>query len=132
MDPKAGARCVPCAPPRAHRPGVLTRSLADWPGRVYTSKELAQHTSPDDCWLVIKGKVYDVSGWGQEHPGGGVVYTYGGKVSGCGWFSPFAASPRRAHSPDASALPAPRPRRTPPTSSPHSTRPQRGSRCAGA
>ena len=71
---------MPCAPPRAHRPGVLTRLLADWPGRVYTSKELAQHTSPDDCWLVIKGKVYDVSGWGQDHPGGAVVYTYGGKV----------------------------------------------------
>lgn len=42
--------------------------------------EIALHTKPDDCWVVIKGKVYDVSGWGKDHPGGAVIYTYGGKV----------------------------------------------------
>lgn len=54
------------------------RRLLDW-------KTVQQHNTPDDCWVVIKGKVYDVSGWGLEHPGGAVVYTYGGKVRGCGW-----------------------------------------------
>nr|AEU04700.1 fatty acid delta-6-desaturase [Lobosphaera incisa] len=44
-----------------------------------TLEELAQHNTPEDCWLVIKNKVYDVSGWGPQHPGGHVIYTYAGK-----------------------------------------------------
>jgi hypothetical protein len=64
--------------------------------RVYTAKELQKHTSPDDCWLVIKGKVYDVSGWGQDHPGGAVVYTYGGKVLWLRLTGPLPPPPRRS------------------------------------
>jgi len=41
--------------------------------------EVARHTTPEDCWLIIKGKVYDVSGWAAGHPGGAVIYTHGGK-----------------------------------------------------
>jgi hypothetical protein len=48
--------------------------------RSYSAKEVARHTRPDDCWLIVKGKVYDVSGWGASHPGGVVIYTHGGKA----------------------------------------------------
>merc|ERR1712070_401254 len=37
----------------------------------YSMEEVAKHNTRDDCWLVIHGKVYDVSkGFYDEHPGG--------------------------------------------------------------
>jgi cytochrome-b5 reductase len=42
-------------------------------GNIYTWDEVRQHTSPGDLWLVIPNKVYDVSQWMDEHPGGSAV-----------------------------------------------------------
>ena len=42
-------------------------------GSTYTWDEVRQHTSPGDLWLVIDNKVYDVSQWMDEHPGGAAV-----------------------------------------------------------
>jgi cytochrome b involved in lipid metabolism len=42
-------------------------------GNTYTWDEVQQHTSPGDLWLVIANKVYDVSQWMDEHPGGAAV-----------------------------------------------------------
>ena len=36
----------------------------------YTLAEVAEHTGEDDCWLAIRGNVYDVTGWLSTHPGG--------------------------------------------------------------
>ena len=30
-------------------------------------------------WIIVKGKVYDVTDFAVKHPGGRVIYTYGGK-----------------------------------------------------
>uniref|UniRef100_A0A1D1Z2P3 Fatty acid desaturase 1 n=1 Tax=Anthurium amnicola TaxID=1678845 RepID=A0A1D1Z2P3_9ARAE len=38
--------------------------------RRITSKELRRHDSPSDLWISIQGKVYDVTGWAMDHPGG--------------------------------------------------------------
>ncbi len=35
-----------------------------------TWKELEQHNVKSDCWLVVRGKVYDVTTWIDRHPGG--------------------------------------------------------------
>jgi hypothetical protein len=32
-------------------------------GSGFSLKEVAQHNTPGDCWLVVRGKVYDVSQW---------------------------------------------------------------------
>ncbi|ANB15509.1 Cyb5p [Sugiyamaella lignohabitans] len=32
--------------------------------------EVSKHTKQDDMWVVINGKVYDVSKFVDEHPGG--------------------------------------------------------------
>ncbi len=37
---------------------------------VLSSKEVAKHNSSGDCWLIIDGKVYDVSSYIDYHPGG--------------------------------------------------------------
>ncbi|KAG6516195.1 cytochrome b5-like [Zingiber officinale] len=42
-------------------------------GKVYTLAEVSTHNSSEDCWLVIHGKVYDVTKFLQDHPGGDEV-----------------------------------------------------------
>ncbi len=32
--------------------------------------EVGKHSSPSDCWVVIDGKVYDLTSFRPEHPGG--------------------------------------------------------------
>ena len=39
----------------------------------YTSLEVAKHTSRNDAWIIVGGRVLDVSSWLDEHPGGDVV-----------------------------------------------------------
>ncbi|MBA0682291.1 hypothetical protein Goari_024021 [Gossypium aridum] len=38
--------------------------------KLYTMEEASQHNTKDDCWVVIDGKVYDVTPYLDEHPGG--------------------------------------------------------------
>ncbi|XP_022776717.1 cytochrome b5-like isoform X1 [Durio zibethinus] len=38
--------------------------------KLYTMEEASQHNTKDDCWVVIDGKVYDVTSYLDEHPGG--------------------------------------------------------------
>ncbi|KAG0719456.1 Cytochrome b5 [Chionoecetes opilio] len=40
------------------------------PAKVFTLKEIAKHKSPESCWFVIHDKVYNVSKFLDEHPGG--------------------------------------------------------------
>ncbi|XP_054799849.1 cytochrome b5-like [Prosopis cineraria] len=39
----------------------------------YTLGEVSQHNHRHDCWLVIGGKVYDVTKFLEDHPGGDEV-----------------------------------------------------------
>jgi cytochrome b involved in lipid metabolism len=36
----------------------------------YTLEECKKHTSDKDCWIVVHGKVYNVTDFLEEHPGG--------------------------------------------------------------
>ena len=41
---------------------------------MYSSKaQLAEHTARADAWMSIGGKVYNISGYLEDHPGGGEV-----------------------------------------------------------
>lgn len=46
--------------------------------------EVARHDTPEDCWMVVEGVVYDVTAWIPSHPGGAAI------TRGCGkdatWF----------------------------------------------
>ena len=36
----------------------------------YTREEVFQHSTKEDCWIVLHGEVYDVTSWINKHPGG--------------------------------------------------------------
>ncbi|KAI4337034.1 hypothetical protein L6164_015494 [Bauhinia variegata] len=38
--------------------------------RIFTLSQVAQHKSNKDCWLVINGRVLNVTKFLEEHPGG--------------------------------------------------------------
>jgi cytochrome b involved in lipid metabolism len=47
--------------------------------KLISQKELEQHTEETDCWLAIHGKIYDVSSYLVDHPGGlDVMMEYAG------------------------------------------------------
>jgi L-lactate dehydrogenase (cytochrome) len=42
--------------------------------------DLAKHNTKQSCWIAIHGKVYDVTNFTAQHPGGAsILYKYGGK-----------------------------------------------------
>ncbi|KAF2736814.1 L-lactate dehydrogenase [Polyplosphaeria fusca] len=41
--------------------------------KVFDYAEVAQHHSADSCWVILYGKVYDVTDFISEHPGGAKV-----------------------------------------------------------
>jgi flavocytochrome c len=48
--------------------------------QTFTVDEVAQHTSPQDCWVIIGDKVLDVTSFLKDHPGGELaILTFAGK-----------------------------------------------------
>ncbi|XP_059651192.1 cytochrome b5-like [Cornus florida] len=41
--------------------------------KVHSFDEVAKHNNKGDCWLIISGKVYDVTTFLDDHPGGDEV-----------------------------------------------------------
>merc|ERR1719343_1462246 len=58
---------------------VAEDSVASKPGKELTMEEVAKHTTPEDCWMIIGNddtggpKVYNVSDYLDDHPGGSEV-----------------------------------------------------------
>jgi cytochrome b involved in lipid metabolism len=38
--------------------------------KTYTKEEVAVHNKSDDCWMIYRNKVYDITKFLSEHPGG--------------------------------------------------------------
>jgi cytochrome b involved in lipid metabolism len=53
----------------------------DWQlSRKYTLSEVQQHCSLDDCWMVIFDKVYNITEFVNDHPGGDfILLEYAGR-----------------------------------------------------
>ena len=46
----------------------------------YTRKEIATHNTVSDCWVIIEAKVYNVTTFLEDHPGGKrAILMYAGK-----------------------------------------------------
>ncbi|KAG0568065.1 hypothetical protein KC19_7G183900 [Ceratodon purpureus] len=61
------------------RSSVATGPDSDRPLEKYTLEDVSHHSSPSDCWLVIWGKVYDVTRWVPNHPGGSLIHVKAGQ-----------------------------------------------------
>ncbi|KAI8096935.1 cytochrome b5-like heme/steroid binding domain-containing protein [Halteromyces radiatus] len=66
--------------------------------KVYTYEEVAQHNKREDLWMIIDKKVYDITGFVDEHPGGEEVLIDEGARDATGPFEDVG------HSPDAREL----------------------------
>ncbi|KAJ0254594.1 Cytochrome B5-like protein [Hirschfeldia incana] len=58
----------------------------------YSKSEVAEHNKRDDCWIIIKDKVYDVTSYVEEHPGGDAILDHAGDDSTDGFFGPQHAT----------------------------------------
>ncbi|MQL93792.1 hypothetical protein Taro_026448, partial [Colocasia esculenta] len=54
--------------------------------KTYTKAEVSVHNSKKDCWIIIKDKVYDVTPYVEEHPGGDAILTNAGGDATEGFF----------------------------------------------
>ena len=56
----------------------LTPPVSQSNGQTYTLDQVAQHNSESDCWMIIEGKIYNVTDYVSMHPGGTSI------LQGCG------------------------------------------------
>ncbi len=51
--------------------------------RIYTEEDLVMHSNPSSCWVTRNGKVYDVTSFLADHPGGDdLILNFAGKDIG--------------------------------------------------
>lgn len=51
--------------------------------RIFTAEDVAQHASSTSCWVTRNGRVYDVTSFLADHPGGDdLILNYAGKDIG--------------------------------------------------
>ncbi|KFK40765.1 hypothetical protein AALP_AA2G038000 [Arabis alpina] len=58
----------------------------------YSKSEVALHNKRHDCWIIIKDRVYDVTSYVEEHPGGDAILDHAGDDSTDGFYGPQHAT----------------------------------------
>lgn len=61
---------IPAGELAAYEIGTLDMSET---GPSFTASEVATHSSKSDCWSIVNGRVYELTEWIAQHPGGEAV-----------------------------------------------------------
>ncbi|XP_061366400.1 cytochrome B5-like protein [Gastrolobium bilobum] len=64
----------------------------DKASKSYSRTEVSLHNKRTDCWIIIENKVYDVTSYVEEHPGGDAILAHAGDDSTEGFFGPQHAT----------------------------------------
>ncbi|KAG9130114.1 hypothetical protein Leryth_012858 [Lithospermum erythrorhizon] len=56
--------------------------------KIYSKEEVSLHNTRTDCWLIIKDKVYDVTSYVEEHPGGDAISDISDGHNWMGYYGP--------------------------------------------
>ena len=51
-------------------PGMAASSSTPSSTKQYSLSDVSSHNSASSCWTAISGKVYDLTAWINQHPGG--------------------------------------------------------------
>ena len=71
-------------------------------GRVISASELARHANAEDCWMAIRGSVYDLTSYLPDHPSTpDIIERWCGKEATAAYNTKTKGRP---HSPAADAL----------------------------
>ncbi|KAG9449088.1 hypothetical protein H6P81_009053 [Aristolochia fimbriata] len=71
---------------------VAPPNLVEKTTRSYSKAEVAVHNKKSDCWIIVKNKVYDVTPYVEEHPGGDAILAHAGDDSTEGFYGPQHAT----------------------------------------
>ena len=64
---------VPSTPPVGSNPQIPEDALMQ--ADAFTLEDIAEHSTPEDCWLAIDGTVYDITEYPDSHKGGSETIT---------------------------------------------------------
>jgi cytochrome b involved in lipid metabolism len=53
-----------------------------------TAEDVSKHAKKDDAWIIVDGKVYDVTSYVDTHPGGDAILTHAGGDASEGFHGP--------------------------------------------
>ncbi len=68
--------------------GETVKGLQEKVLKEFTRADVAKHSSEGDVWIVVKGKVYDVTPYVEEHPGGLAILRNAGGDATDGFHGP--------------------------------------------
>ncbi|XP_051187069.1 cytochrome B5-like protein isoform X1 [Lolium perenne] len=77
--------------PNSQKKGKAKEMKSGSTGKTSTSfskEEVSEDNTRKDCWIIIKDKVYDVTPYVEEHPGGDAILNNAGADSTEGFFGP--------------------------------------------
>jgi len=73
--PTAASSGSPAPAPSPPTTSTAAPSASATAGGGYSAAEVAQHATSSDCWIVVNGRVYDVTRYLSQHPAGARTIT---------------------------------------------------------